>query len=287
MCINNNNKNLGSYMAGLIEGDGTIYVPQVYRNKKNKINYPYIKICFNIKDKPLAEKIYKLFGGTIQENKLQTFVIWIVYKIDLLCDIIKLIGPYFRTLKIKKLNKLIWYLSTFFNTYSSIKNNNIIYYFLNRSNIFSNAWLSGFSDADGNFNILISSRKKSKKKRIQISFRLELKKDETYFLICNKIANYFGVSLYTRERIKNKKIYFSYLIVAHSIRSHEKVCLYFDKYKLFSSKYFNYLDWKKIHLLQKTKKIDENLNICTNIKNNFNNKRKNFSWTHLSYFYLN
>jgi len=67
--------NLGAYLAGLIEGDGTIYVPESFRNKKNKINYPYIKICFNIKDKPLALKLYSIFNGNIQVNKLNTFVI--------------------------------------------------------------------------------------------------------------------------------------------------------------------------------------------------------------------
>lgn len=288
MCLDKlNKKNLGSYLAGLIEGDGTIYVPLEYRNKKNKINYAYIKICFNIKDKPLALHLYNLFGGNLQENKLKTFVIWIIYKIDILINIIKIIGPFFRTLKIKKLNKLIFYLNTYFINHISVKNMVKVFYFLDRSEMFSNAWLSGFSDADGNFNISISSRRKSKNKRISISFRLELKKDETYFLICSKIANYFGVSLYIRERIINKNVYFSYLIVAHSILSHEKVCLYFDKYPLFSSKYLNYLDWKRIHLLQKTKKINENFNICLFIKNSFNNKRKIFLWDHLSFFYIN
>lgn len=282
-----NNKNIGSYLAGLIEGDGTIFVPKVYRNKKNKINYPYIKICFDIKDKPLALKLNTIFEGNLQENKLKTFIIWIIYKIDILVIIIKIIGPFFRTLKIKKLNSLIAYLYVYFLHIQSVKKMNKIFYFLDRSNIDSNAWLSGFSDADGNFNINISSRKKTRNKRVIISFRLELKKDETYFLICNKIANYFCVSIYNRERIINKNIYFSYLIVAHSMLSQEKVCLYFDKYPLFSSKYLNYLDWKKIYLLQKIQKINENINICINIKNNFNNKRKNFNWEHLKYFYIN
>lgn len=282
-----NNKNIGSYLAGLIEGDGTIFVPKIYRNKKNKINYPYIKICFDIKDKPLALKLNTIFEGNLQENKLKTFIIWIIYKIDILVIIIKIIGPFFRTLKIKKLNSLIAYLYVYFLHIQSVKKMNKIFYFLDRSNIDSNAWLSGFSDADGNFNINISSRKKTRNKRVIISFRLELKKDETYFLICNKIANYFCVSIYNRERIINKNIYFSYLIVAHSMLSQEKVCLYFDKYPLFSSKHLNYLDWKKIYLLQKIQKINENINICINIKNNFNNKRKNFNWEHLKYFYIN
>jgi len=42
----------GSYLAGLFEGDGYIYINT---NKKKRRN-PMFCICFNIKDKPLAEK---------------------------------------------------------------------------------------------------------------------------------------------------------------------------------------------------------------------------------------
>lgn len=278
--------NLGAYLAGLIEGDGTIYVPESFRNKKNKINYPYIKICFNIKDKPLALKLYSIFNGNIQVNKLNTFVIWIVYKIDILIEIIKLIGSYFRTSKINKLNNLIKYLNNNFKHF--LKKYTLDFYKIDESPIFENAWLSGFADADGSFNITISNRKNSIKKRVMISFKLELKKDESYFFICTTIAEYLGVSLYVRKRRKNEKVFFSYLLIAHSRKSHELICRYFDQYPLFSSKFLNYIDWKQIYLLQKEKKhlSPEGLNLCIKIKNKFNNKRLFFNWKHLSNFYI-
>jgi hypothetical protein len=54
-------KNIGPYLAGLIEGDGYIY------NTKKK---SYIGITFNLKDKILAENLLKLFEkGHIVKRK--------------------------------------------------------------------------------------------------------------------------------------------------------------------------------------------------------------------------
>jgi len=57
--INNNyyKNNLDPYLAGLIKGDGHIYVPSTYRNLNGKKNVPSIEICFDIKDLPLFEKV--------------------------------------------------------------------------------------------------------------------------------------------------------------------------------------------------------------------------------------
>jgi hypothetical protein len=41
------NKNLlGGYLAGLIEGDGSIIVPKTIRNQSGKLLYPIVKITF-------------------------------------------------------------------------------------------------------------------------------------------------------------------------------------------------------------------------------------------------
>ena len=50
---------LGYYLAGLIEGDGSIIVPKTIRNQMGKLLYPKVKITFVDKDAPLAEKIEK------------------------------------------------------------------------------------------------------------------------------------------------------------------------------------------------------------------------------------
>jgi LAGLIDADG DNA endonuclease family protein len=58
---------LGYYLAGLIEGDGSIIVPKTIRNQKGKLLYPKVKITFVDKDAPLADKIKEVLGaGTIE-----------------------------------------------------------------------------------------------------------------------------------------------------------------------------------------------------------------------------
>ena len=58
---------LGHYLAGLIEGDGSIIVPKTIRNQKGKLLYPVVKITFVKKDLPLALKIKEVIkGGTIE-----------------------------------------------------------------------------------------------------------------------------------------------------------------------------------------------------------------------------
>jgi hypothetical protein len=58
----NFNPNLSYYLAGLIEGDGTILVPKTERSSKGKLNYPYIQISFDSRDLPLAIIIQKTLG---------------------------------------------------------------------------------------------------------------------------------------------------------------------------------------------------------------------------------
>ena len=66
---------LGYYLAGLIEGDGSIIVPKTIRNQKGKLLYPIVKITFVEKDKPLALKIKEVIGGgTIVEYNNSSYI---------------------------------------------------------------------------------------------------------------------------------------------------------------------------------------------------------------------
>lgn len=66
---------LGYYLAGLIEGDGSIIVPKTHRNEKGKLLYPIIKITFVEKDAPLAIKLKEVFGaGTLEYPRNTKYV---------------------------------------------------------------------------------------------------------------------------------------------------------------------------------------------------------------------
>jgi hypothetical protein len=64
---------LGAYLAGLIEGDGHIFVPTKVKDIKGRKIYPYIEIAFDIKDYHLFEEIKDvLVGGytIIKKNRM-------------------------------------------------------------------------------------------------------------------------------------------------------------------------------------------------------------------------
>jgi LAGLIDADG endonuclease len=60
---------LSHYIAGIIEGDGSIKVPKEKRSKEGQLLYPSITIIFASKDLPLAELLASLLGGTINKTK--------------------------------------------------------------------------------------------------------------------------------------------------------------------------------------------------------------------------
>jgi hypothetical protein len=278
---------MGPYLAGLIEGDGTIVVPTVLKTIKGKKRYPFIKIVFNIKDYKLALHLKENLGGRFEFNKENTYVVWWINKNEDLILFCRIINGFFRTPKIEALHRLINYINLTNNITLPLLD-------LDLSPLNSNNWLAGFTDADGNFNLLISKRKGkgSNNLRVQLSFRFELFSKETNnFNICSKIAELFGGSIYSRTRNLNGKQYLLFLISAHNVESHKKICEYFDNYSLYSTKYLNYKDWREIHQLQlkyKGKYPPEFFLQCKKIKSQFNNNRKKLDWSHLSLlnFYL-
>lgn len=295
MIQSTSDEKLKSYLAGLIEGDGSFITPLTLRDSKKRLRYPKIKIAFALKDEPLAQILQSYYGGHILIGKLtQKWIVWNITSKNEILSICYDINGYLRTPKINDFKQLITFL----------KQNDPTIQFqilpLDNSSIGSNAWLAGFVDADGNFNINITNKKRNKK-RVQIQFRIEIKQfyskktllenSENYTSfapICNKIAQLFNLGYYTRVRtIKNKEHYFI-LICSTSLITNGKIVNYFNNFPLFSSKYLDYKNWETIYTLQ-TKKLhltQEGINKCHEILLNHNSTRHIFSWNHLNNFYL-
>jgi hypothetical protein len=169
---------------------------------------------------------------------------------------------------------------------------------LDESAIDSNNWLSGFTDADGNFSINIHQRKNKNTSRVQPFFRIEVRQNYhrkdiitgdtlSYYFIMSKIANYFGVNLYSRTRTKLDKVYFSFNFMAANQNSLDITICYFNKFPLLSSKYLDYLDWLKIVEIRKnSSQTSFYLDIATQIRKDFNKNRVTFSWKHLINCYI-
>ncbi|KAJ1566193.1 hypothetical protein HK096_000011 [Nowakowskiella sp. JEL0078] len=171
---------LGAYLAGLLEADGSIVVSDSY--------WPSIKFCFNINDLPLALLLQSRFGGTI--TKFSNYAVLVINSLFGIEQLIALTSCYFRTPKIEAMHRLIiWWNSRY-------------------SRKFTNAWLAGFVDGDGNFNLTVTPRHDRNTIRTQLSFRLELRANyhrasfagTSFSPILTLIGNALGVRVYARSR---------------------------------------------------------------------------------------
>jgi hypothetical protein len=111
--VSSNNENkfnldqLGSYLAGLIEGDGHIYVPPFPLQGQRKRN-AFIRLTFNKNDLPLAEKLLKTIGhGYIQSQLDYGVYRLVIANQEGLIKVVNLINGKFRTPKIEGLHNLI------------------------------------------------------------------------------------------------------------------------------------------------------------------------------------
>ena len=291
-------KVFGSYMAGLIEGDGTIIVPDPVRGK-HKYQNARIKIVFNIKDEPLAKKLHAVLGfGRFEYPKAGNYLVFYVGDYDGLYKLVTLINGKFRTPKLEALHKLIDWLNSkrissplHMEKYSELVKNG-----LDLSPIFENAWLAGFTDADGNFNVIINQRKNKNSIRVQTQFRLEIRQEyhikklssgygTTYIDIISIIASALKTNVYSRARLLKESLSYLYYIVAGSNYSKHLLRNYFQNFPLMSSKNNDYLTWCKImDLSQNPPHSSQIISECRLLKSEINNNRKSFNWDHHNHF---
>jgi hypothetical protein len=141
---------MGSYLAGLIEGDGTIIVPSTERSSKGKLNYPSIQIVFQVKDFTLVSLICrKIVHGSICKKKQSAVYIYTINNLQGLVILVQLINGKIRGHKLYQLNKLIDYLN--------VKSPGLIIENLplDFSPLKNNSWLPGFIEADGSFQVVL------------------------------------------------------------------------------------------------------------------------------------
>lgn len=183
--------NLGPYLAGLIEGDGSIYVPESQPGIKNT-STSAVTITFVSKDYPLALYLTKVIGGKVYSTKGNYYVLRI-NKIDELYKLVLLLNGYFRTPKIEALHRLINWLNDK-NKFSPIP-----LLGLDQSNIGDNGWLAGFIEADGGFQISIRLNKDKTLHKLDTDFTFNIQQDysrisefgNSYLPIMEKIALLF------------------------------------------------------------------------------------------------
>ena len=274
------NSNFSSYLAGLIEGNGSIIVPKTERSIKGKLNYPCIQITFDLRDLPLAIIIQqKLRHGSLSRKKGVNAYILTINNIEGLILVVNIINGYMRTPKINALFNLIEWLN---NRYSLDINRLEI----DKSPINSNSWFTGFIDADGHFSVRTTVT--SIYPKIECKFELSQRQVDH-----NGRNNYFFLKIIadflnsTVKEIRVTKIKPEYRVRTTSLKGNLILVDYLDNFPLFSSKYLNYKDWVKVLSYFKIKKHTklESIKDIIEIKSKMNNKRTEFNWDHLQKFY--
>ena len=308
--IDKNNLNseiqLGSYLAGLIEGDGTfaIHDPKSIIKKYR----PKILIVFKKADLPLANYLQQITQcGQIYVKTDRGYILWQIQDIVGVFTIINIINGYMRTPKIEALNRMIIWLNEYIiqNQNSQLPSTKLILskiyplYIksIDVSSIDSNPWLSGFSDADANFSINIHKRSNKNSTRVQLYYRLEIKQTYhrlneekerlSFFPIISQIALFLKTNLLSRTRIQKDKQHYSFVVMAHSKQSLDLIIDYFNKYPLLSSKYLDFQSWVYVLKLQQINSITSSyLEKAIIIKKDFNKTRTSYNWDHLKNCYL-
>ena len=267
-----------SYLAGLFEGDGHIWISKDLNKKKHN---PRFCITFSLKNEPLAKKLLDIIQyGHIAYRPKDNACVLTISPVKGLKRIVRLLNGELRTPKINQLYLLIDWLNK--NHVSNINKLPIKTGNLNNDN-----WLAGFVDADGSFSIQHTKKEDGALKR-KVSCRLRIeqrmiepKTNASYFSVLSEIAQFLNCNLLIRKQLSTGNEY--YTLAATSRNSLLIITNYFETFPLFSSKRLDYIDWSKAVklILSNEHYTDANLLIINYLKSNMNRGRTKFNWDHL------
>nr|YP_009690421.1 LAGLIDADG homing endonuclease [Schizopora paradoxa]QEG57201.1 LAGLIDADG homing endonuclease [Schizopora paradoxa] len=266
---------LGSYLAGLVEGDGTIVVPKTERSAKGRLNYPSIQIVFQLKDFPLCQMIQKQLGyGSINKKKQSAAYVFTINSNEGLIHFAKLINGKVRGPKYFQYCLLIKYLN------NKNLDLNLIADKLDLSPLSTNSWLAGFIEADGSFQVRTSLI--SKVKRLQLSFEISQTRVTKYgystYELLLSIAQFLCVNV---NEIRSDRKHPQYRIRTSTVKTNLILCNYLDQFNLQGTKYLDFQDWKSIlHLFEKGSH-NENISKIVEVKSGMNQRRTEYNWNHL------
>ena len=269
-----------SYFTGLVEGDGTIIVPNSLRSKKGKLNYPSIQIVFHLKDLPLALVIQKELGlGSLYRKKGINAYVLSINSYEGLYKIVSIINGNMRTPKIHSLYKLIDFLN-------NSKQTKIIKKVINNNSLDSNAWLSGFIEADGSFQVRTSLKSKYPKYecKIEICQRRTDHNNHDNLKFLKPIATLFNTEV---KETRSNKPWPEYRVRTTNVLGNINVKNYLTNYPLFGTKHLDSIDWMVIidMFVKNEHKVTEGKNKIVDIKSSMNDRRTIFTWNHLQKFY--
>ena len=249
---------LGYYLAGLLEGDGSISIPALGTTTMNRILNPRIVFTSHVNNLGMYAFLQSELGGIgrFQTSGSSTLRYIIGDKEGiLLC--INLMHGKLRTPKNKRFNDLI----KLFNVKYSL---NITESLLDTSNFGDNSWLAGFTEADGHFGIkYVESKPKSetRKRSISESVSLKFRLDQRAYdkpTSSNMLPFMENLALFLRCTVKSYNSNKSHSeVLSLSVSSIDNIKLlidYFSKYPLLGEKWDNYNKWSTVYYMIISKK---------------------------------
>ena len=230
-----NYNKFGSYLAGLIEGDGTIIVPKTDRSTKGKLNYPSIQIVFNLRDFPLGQLIQKELGtGSLSKKKGVNAYVLTINSYEGILLVISLINGKMRTPKIYSLNALIDFLN-------ETKGTSIEIYSVSTEPLNSNPWLSGFIEADASFQVrtTLSGKYSKFECKLEISQRRQDHKGYDNLDFLTHIAEFLETEV---KKIRSDQPKPEYRVRTTNLKGNIHAKNYLLQFPLFGTKHLDSLD---------------------------------------------
>nr|YP_008802535.1 putative LAGLIDADG homing endonuclease [Monomastix sp. OKE-1]AGZ90188.1 putative LAGLIDADG homing endonuclease [Monomastix sp. OKE-1] len=265
------------YLAGLIEGDGHFYSPARHRTNKGNTLYPSIQICFALKDLPLAQMVLAHLGhGSLcRTSGKQAYILTVIDREGCVA-LVHMINGKLRTSKCHQFSRFLTCLNE--RGYG-----NFVVGPKDTSPVFSNAWLAGFIEAAGCFEIRCTL---TPPRRISPSFVIEQayshEEDRPLFTTISKSF------LAPEPRIIQRKGKGEFWrIRTTSLAGNLCLLQYLKECSLAGAKYMDFRDWCQVVEMVREKKhlMDASFPIVLAIKKDFNDARTTFDWTHLKTFF--
>jgi len=246
-------KSLGYYLAGLLEGDGSISIPALGTTTMNRILNPRIVFTSHVNNIGMFAFLQSELGGIGRFQTSGTSTLrYIIGDKDGILICIKLMHGKLRTPKNKRFNDLI----KSFNIKYSL---NIAESLLDTSNFGDNSWFTGFVEADGHFGIKYveskpksETRKRSVSESVSLKFRLDQRAydkptSSSMLPFMENLASFLRCTVKSYNSNKSHSEVLS-LSVA-SIDNLELLINYFSKYPLLGEKWDDYSKWSTVYYM--------------------------------------
>ena len=244
-----NNNNLGYYLAGLLEGDGSISLPSLGVTSLNRVLNPRLVFTSHIDNLGMYLFLQSELGnvGRFQRSS-ENVLRYIIGDKQSIIKIINLIHAKLRTPKNKRFNDLI----EFMNKKYSL---NIPESSLDNSSFNDNSWFAGFTEADGHFGIKYIERKsksETRKRSVSENVSLKFRIDQRLFdkatsssmePFMKNLSLFLNASLKLYE-VKNSK---ALSLSVESIKNQSNIIDYFNKYTLIGDKLNDFKKWKIVY----------------------------------------